>query len=68
MGDILCAESHSAFVGVCNAEHDAQLQLPHEVIAAVTFEDVLPRLGQNSLYVLVLVLLGLVLFDSLPVT
>lgn len=29
VGDILCSQSHSALGGICNAEHDAQLQLPH---------------------------------------
>lgn len=47
LGDIRGSQSHPALVSIGNAEHDAQLQVPHQLIAAVSLEDVLPRLREG---------------------
>lgn len=52
--DILSSQRHAALAGVCNAEHDPQLQLSHEIIAPVSLEDVLPGLGQALVSLLLL--------------
>ena len=66
VGDIVCTQCHSALVGICNAEHDSQLQFPHQVIATMPLEDVLARLDKCCLDAFVLVLPRLVLLDGLP--
>ena len=50
LGDIACTQGHAALASIGNAEHDAQLQLAHQVIAPVTFEDMLPGLRQARVY------------------
>jgi len=65
--DILSSQRHPALAGICNAEHDPQLQLSHEVIAPVPLEDVLPWLGQALISLLLLKLSRLVLLDGLSV-
>ena len=65
--DIFSSQRHAALAGICNAEHDSQLQLPHEIIAPVPLEDVLPWFGQALVSLLLLKLSRLVLLDGLPV-
>ncbi len=65
--DVLGSQRHPALAGIRNAEHDPQLQLPHEVVAAVPLEDVLPRLGHVWVSLLLLQPPGPVLLDGLPV-
>lgn len=67
MCDILSSQRHAALAGICNAEHDPQLQLSHEIIAPVPLEDVLPWLGQALVSLLLLKPSRLVLLDGLPV-
>ena len=43
-------ERDSALAGIGNAEHDAQLQLTHEVVATVALVDMLPRLGDARVW------------------
>ena len=45
LSDVTGSKGDSALASIGNAEHDAQLQLSHEVIAPVPLEDVLPGLG-----------------------
>lgn len=67
LGDILGSQGDPALGGIGNAEHDAQLQLAHEVIAAVPLEDVLPCLGQAQVSLLLLHLSRPVFLDGLSV-